>query len=447
MNYLGEYNGVGWENEPSQKTPINAKNLGIMEDAIKRIFNYLIAGGAPVVPDNPENPDSSGKDGREIELRNNGTFIQWRYVDDENWSDLVSLEELKGDEGAGIKSIKYIGSNGLVDTYAITLTNGMETTFLVTNGKNGTDANVTDENIKAALGYTPADAEKVNELSGQIPHNTSELTNDSDFQTGEQVRAEIGKMTHYKFEKAESLEDVTEENVIYLIPNEESKEDNIFDEYLLVDGVPELIGSTAIDLSGYALKEEIPTVPEKLPNPNSLTFTGAVTGSYDGREPVSIEIPNGGGSSEVELSSGWRKIIEYTATAEDAELQTFEITSADYPDIENAKAILLCVAHYTDVDSNYKRLWINDVEVSRIQSDKKGQVFSAYIMDNGICIGFSKESTVGGSVGLQDCAGFYFASQEQLPQNIITPPVKKIRYDSWTKGILYEGSIIRIYIA
>lgn len=164
MNYLGEYTEVGWENEPSQKTPINAKNLGIMEDAIKRIFNYLIAGGAPVVP---ENPEISGKDGREIELRNNGAFIQWRYAGDENWSDLVSLEELKGDEGAGIKSIKYIDSNGLVDTYAITLTNGMETTFSVTNGKNGTDANVTSENIKMALGYTPADAEKVSELSGQ----------------------------------------------------------------------------------------------------------------------------------------------------------------------------------------------------------------------------------------------------------------------------------------
>lgn len=35
-------------------------------------------------------------------------------------------------------------------------------------------------------------------------------------------------------------------------------------------------------------------VPEKLPNPNALTFTGAVTGTYDGSEPLSVEIPNGG---------------------------------------------------------------------------------------------------------------------------------------------------------
>ena len=36
-------------------------------------------------------------------------------------------------------------------------------------------------------------------------------------------------------------------------------------------------------------------LPNKLPNPNALTFTGAVTGSYDGSAPVSVEIPQGGG--------------------------------------------------------------------------------------------------------------------------------------------------------
>ena len=34
---------------------------------------------------------------------------------------------------------------------------------------------------------------------------------------------------------------------------------------------------------------------EKFANPNALTFTGAVTGSYDGSEAVTVEIPSGGG--------------------------------------------------------------------------------------------------------------------------------------------------------
>lgn len=33
----------------------------------------------------------------------------------------------------------------------------------------------------------------------------------------------------------------------------------------------------------------------KVPNPNKLTFSGAVTGEYDGSAPVNIEIPKSGG--------------------------------------------------------------------------------------------------------------------------------------------------------
>ena len=38
-------------------------------------------------------------------------------------------------------------------------------------------------------------------------------------------------------------------------------------------------------------------MPDKLPNPNALNFTGAVSGSYDGSAPLSVEIPSGGGSA------------------------------------------------------------------------------------------------------------------------------------------------------
>ena len=41
-------------------------------------------------------------------------------------------------------------------------------------------------------------------------------------------------------------------------------------------------------LTNYPKKKDIPT---KLPNPNPLTFTGAVTGSYDGSEALTVEIP------------------------------------------------------------------------------------------------------------------------------------------------------------
>lgn len=47
-------------------------------------------------------------------------------------------------------------------------------------------------------------------------------------------------------------------------------------------------------------------MPDTLPNPNALTFTGAVTGSYDGSAPLSVEIPSGGGGSGGAVS--WKLI-------------------------------------------------------------------------------------------------------------------------------------------
>ena len=45
-------------------------------------------------------------------------------------------------------------------------------------------------------------------------------------------------------------------------------------------------------------KPTIPTVPAALPNPHKLTFTGAVTGEYDGSAAQTINIPSGGGGTE-----------------------------------------------------------------------------------------------------------------------------------------------------
>lgn len=44
-------------------------------------------------------PSGGEGGGREIELKNNGTAIQWRYTDSNEWQDLVLLEQLKGKDG------------------------------------------------------------------------------------------------------------------------------------------------------------------------------------------------------------------------------------------------------------------------------------------------------------------------------------------------------------
>ena len=55
-----------------------------------------------------------------------------------------------------------------------------------------------------------------------------------------------------------------------------------------LDNLKTILNAIKYLLTEYPKKKDIPT---KLPNPNPLTFTGAVTGSYDGTAAVTVEIP------------------------------------------------------------------------------------------------------------------------------------------------------------
>ena len=80
------------------------------------------------------------------------------------------------------------------------------------------------------------------------------------------------------------------------------------------DGAPGADGKSAYQYAqegGYTGTEAefaAKLAQEKFANPNALTFTGAVTGIYDGSEPVSVEIPSGGGG-------GYPETIDITTLA------------------------------------------------------------------------------------------------------------------------------------
>ena len=68
---------------------------------------------------------------------------------------------------------------------------------------------------------------------------------------------------------------------------------------------------------------------EKFANPNALTFTGAVTGSYDGSAPVSVEIPSVGGGRTLELIADVTTAEETTmiSITEDSDGNAFKVKS------------------------------------------------------------------------------------------------------------------------
>lgn len=69
---------------------------------------------------------------------------------------------------------------------------------------------------------------------------------------------------------------------------------------------------------GVALKALIDaiSIPDALPNPNAITFTGAVTDSYDGSEPVTINIPESGAGNMKKLTFTGAVTGEYDGTTD-----------------------------------------------------------------------------------------------------------------------------------
>lgn len=77
---------------------------------------------------------------------------------------------------------------------------------------------------------------------------------------------------------------------------------------------------------GVALKSLIDaiSIPDKLPTPNALTFTGAVTGSYDGSAPLEVEIPSGGGGLTVTNTAAVGQTVKITAVDENGQPTEWE---------------------------------------------------------------------------------------------------------------------------
>lgn len=61
------------------------------------------------------------------------------------------------------------------------------------------------------------------------------------------------------------------------------------------DGIDTAVGTNIIEITPYGEVNDISAtveIPKTLPNPNVITFTGAVTGSYNGSSPMSVNIPS-----------------------------------------------------------------------------------------------------------------------------------------------------------
>ena len=92
-----------------------------------------------------------------------------------------------------------------------------------------------------------------------------------------------GLLSFTAFNVVESMYTVVSQSIVY---------------YNGIYVLTELYGNRSTNEWGFksttlAEKTDIPDIPEKLPNPHALTFSGAVTGNYDGSSPLEIAIDSG----------------------------------------------------------------------------------------------------------------------------------------------------------
>ena len=94
-----------------------------------------------------------------------------------------------------------------------------------------------------------------------IPVNVSELSNDAKYQTDVEVAAAVAAVGHISKQIVDSTEDIDTaasgaDKIIYMVRKSDGSGNDLYDEYMVIDGKVEKIGSTSVSLEGYVQKED-----------------------------------------------------------------------------------------------------------------------------------------------------------------------------------------------
>lgn len=117
--------------------------------------------------------------------------------------------------------------------------------------------------------------------------------------------------------------------------------------------VGQVLEVEAVDETGKPTSWKVVNMPESLPNPHALTFTGAVDGTYDGSEAKIIEIPSvSGGGGE------WQLINSVITTEEVSSIEISTDSDGNTFELDNVRVITI-VPYGVDLRGSitFKGMW------------------------------------------------------------------------------------------
>ena len=152
-------------------------------------------------------------------------------------------------------------------------------------GKNTTVATGTAPEVKVVLGGTVASPELTVTATDIASASTLAALATT---VNEHIAAKGGALT---LQLADSLEDIEKPSteVIYLIPAADSKDSNVKDEYIYVNGQFEKIGSTAVSLAGYATEAFVTGITDNKAD-KSTTYTKTEVDTALGKKANSADV-------------------------------------------------------------------------------------------------------------------------------------------------------------
>lgn len=129
--------------------------------------------------------------------------------------------------------------------------NGAEVNTIEKIQRNGTELTITNKTVNIDV---PTSTSDLTNNSGFITNTVNDLSNyylKTETYTQTEVNNLIGQIKTISIEVVDSLPETGESNKIYFVPKDGTTGD-IYNEYIWINNAWELIGSTQVDLTGYA---------------------------------------------------------------------------------------------------------------------------------------------------------------------------------------------------
>ena len=233
---------------------------------------------------------------------------------------------------------------------------------------------ITAEQLRAEA----AEAEILRKIAGidyVSPEELEEITKDFALKTYvdseiDALELAIANLSHFRAEVVNSVDEVTEAGVLYLVKDESVAGVDKYNEYIVVNGEATLIGDTTTDLSNYYTKAEIDSTV--------ASITSAINSEVEAREALAEEVA----------------VIKAIDNATQAELDAYKLEVA---------------AIVAEAEQN-----ITTSINSQLATKVDGEAFDSFKIDNIAAIATAKQEAIDAAKAAEEAKGYAVAADVAL---------------------------------